>query len=80
MRTILREPNSAAVFKRELAVQLHEIMSDESVSQAELARRMSTSRTVVRRLLDERDLSTTLLTFSKAADALGRQLCIELKA
>lgn len=45
-----------------------------------MARRMSTSRAVIRRLLDANDLSVTLATMSKAATALGRSLRFKLTA
>jgi hypothetical protein len=45
-----------------------------------MARRMSTSRAVIRRLLDANDLSITLATMSKAAAALGRSLQLKLAA
>ena len=65
--------------KRTLSQQIKLIMASSSISQAELARRMSTSRAVVRRLLDEGDLSVTLLTISKAACALDCTLMFGLE-
>ena len=47
-------------------------MQAAGVSQAAMARRMKTSRAVVRRLLDDKDPSVTLATISRAALALGR--------
>lgn len=64
--------------KRVLAWQLTEAMKREQVSEAELARRMNTSRTTVRRLLDPENESATLTTLSRAALALGRDLRVQL--
>lgn len=55
-------------------------MEAEGVSQAEMARRMKTSRAVVRRLLDQSDPAVTLSTISRAATALGKQVKLKLAA
>jgi ParB-like chromosome segregation protein Spo0J len=70
----------ALAVKRVVAWELEEAMKKANVSQAELARRMGTSRELVRRLLDANDLSITLATLSNAAAALGRSLRIKLTA
>jgi transcriptional regulator with XRE-family HTH domain len=49
-------------------------MTRQKMTQAELARAMRTSRTVVHRLLDPRDTSVTLATLSKASKALRVKL------
>jgi ParB-like chromosome segregation protein Spo0J len=71
---------TAVAVKRVLAWELEEAMKKANVSQAEMARRMSTSRAVIRRLLDANDLSITLATMSKAAAALGLSLRLKLAA
>jgi ParB-like chromosome segregation protein Spo0J len=71
---------TAVAVKRVLAWELEEAMKKANVSQAEMARRMSTSRAVIRRLLDATDLSITLATMSKAAAALGLSLRLKLAA
>ena len=63
---------NAALIKRDLSTKLRDAMCQKHVSQAELARRMHTSRAVIHRLLDEEDLSVTLATIGKAASALGQ--------
>ena len=55
-------------------------MQAAGVSQAAMARRMKTSRAVVRRLLDDSDPSVTLATISRAALALGKQVRLKLAA
>lgn len=74
------EEATAVAVKRVLAWEFEEAMKRANVSQAEMARRMSTSRAVVRRLLDANDLSITLATMSKAATVLGKSLRFKLAA
>jgi ParB-like chromosome segregation protein Spo0J len=74
------EEATAAAVKRVLAWAFEAAMKRANVSQAEMARRMSTSRAVVRRLLDASDLSITLATMSKAAAVLGKSLRFKLAA
>ena len=74
------EEATAIAVKRVLAWDLQRAMQEAGVSQAEMARRMKTSRAVVRRLLDEKDQSVTLATISRAAIALGKQVEFRLVA
>jgi len=67
----LLEESTAYALKRVLAWEIAQAMKKANVSQAELARRMKTSRAVVHRLLKEDDPSVTLSTISRAATALG---------
>jgi predicted XRE-type DNA-binding protein len=69
---------TAVAIKRVLAWEIQQAMAANGVSQAEMARRMKTSRAVVRRLLDTENSSVTLATISRAANALGRQLALKL--
>ena len=71
---------TALAVKRVLAWELERAMKESNVSQAELARRMKTSRAVVHRLLDANGPSVTLATISKAATALGRSVRVALAA
>jgi antitoxin HicB len=72
------EQSTALAVKRVLAWELELAMKAGNVSQAELARRMKTSRAVVHRLLDATDPAVTLTTISRAATALGRSMRVEL--
>ena len=74
------EKATALALKRVLAWEFQQAMLKAKVSQAEMARRMRTSRAVIRRLLDENDPSITLSTISKAATALGKNLRLKLAA
>ncbi len=68
----------AVASKRVLAFQIAQLMAEQQLSKAEMARRMSTSRAAVDRLLDLDTESATLATLEKAATALGRRLHIAL--
>ena len=74
------EEATAIAIKRVLAWEIQRAMLAAGVSQAEMARRMKTSRAVVRRLLDDKDPSVTLATISRAAIALGKQVELRLAA
>ena len=64
--------------KRVIARQLDALMADEGLTKTELARRMKTSRAQLDRLLDPDNESVTLATLTRAAQAVGRQLRMEL--
>ena len=68
----------AVAAKRVLAFQISNLMAEQHLSKAEMARRMSTSRAAVDRLLDFDSESATLATLEKAATALGRRLHVAL--
>ena len=53
-------------------------MEENKIGKAEMARRMHTSRAARDRLLDPNNASVTLQTLACAADAVGRDLRIEL--
>ncbi len=74
------EEATAIAIKRVLAWEIQRAMQAAGVTQAEMARRMKTSRAAVRRLLDDKDPSVTLATISRAALALGKQVEFKLAA
>lgn len=74
------EEATAIAIKRVLAWEFEQAMKKAKVSQAEMARRMNTSRAVIRRLLDASDPSITLATISRAATALGKSVRVRLAA
>jgi predicted XRE-type DNA-binding protein len=76
---LLAETEAVAI-KRVIAFRLEQAMEQQSLSKAELARRMGTSRSAVDRLLDPDNPSVTLLTLEKAAKVLGQRIRIELAA
>ena len=69
---------TARAIKRVIARQLDALMTDEGITKTELAKRMKTSRTQLDRLLDPENESVTLGTLTRAAEAVGRHLVMEL--
>jgi antitoxin HicB len=69
---------TARGIKRVLVRQLDELMRREEISKTQLATRMKTSRAQLDRLLDPKNDSVTLGTLARAAQAVGRQLRMEL--
>jgi hypothetical protein len=74
---LLAEAEAVAI-KRVIAYQISQLMSEQSLTKAEMARRMQTSRAAVERLLDPTNESATLTTLEKAALALGKRLEVAL--
>ncbi len=72
------ESVTARAIKRVLSRQLGELMQREEISKTELAARMKTSRAQLDRLLDPENESVTLGTLTRAAQAVGRHLRMEL--
>ena len=64
--------------KAAYAAELTATMRRDRVSLSELARRMHTDRSTVRRVLDPADESVTVATLSRAAAALGREPAVVL--
>jgi len=60
--------------KKLLADKIQRAMERKKLTQTDLARAMSTSRTVVHRLLDPHDTGITLSTIARASKALGVRL------
>jgi antitoxin HicB len=74
---IFEEVNAVAV-KRVLAWQIAQAMKAQNLTKTALAEKMHTSRASLNRLLDDEDTSLTLTTLTSAANALGKQIKIEL--
>jgi DNA-binding Xre family transcriptional regulator len=68
----------ARALKQAISLQISRLLEEKSVTKAEMAARMKTSRAAVDRLLDASNSSVTLNTLGKAARALGRKVKIEL--
>jgi predicted DNA-binding protein (UPF0251 family) len=68
----------ARALKQAMSLQISRLLDEKSVTKAEMAARMKTSRAAVDRLLDASNSSLTLNTLGKAARALGRKVKIEL--
>lgn len=67
----------ARALKQAMSLQISRLLEKESLTKAEMAARMKTSRAAVDRLLDASNSSVTLNTLGKAARALGRKVKIE---
>ena len=76
---VLEEVTAIAV-KRVIAWQITEAMKSQGINKTDLAGRMKTSRAQLNRLLDDKDTGLTLDTLSRAAQALGCRLSIQLTA
>ncbi|MEO1686465.1 MAG: Fis family transcriptional regulator [Pseudomonadota bacterium] len=74
----LETTNETAV-KRVLAFQLAAAMQEQGVTKVEMAKRLSTSRSQIDRLLDPDSDAVTLAVLSRAAHAVGRTLKLELQ-
>ena len=72
------EEVTARAIKRVIARQLDAPMRDQGLTKSALAKRMQTSRAQLDRLLDPENESVTLATLARAAQAVGRQLRMEL--
>lgn len=72
------EEVTAAAIKRVIARQLDALMTDQGLTKSALAKRMKTSRAQLDRLLDPENESVTLGTLARAAQAVGRNLRMEL--
>ena len=68
----------ARALKQAMSLQISRLLEEKSLTKAQMAIRMKTSRAAVDRLLDGSNSSVTLNTLGKAARVLGRKLKIEL--
>jgi DNA-binding Xre family transcriptional regulator len=72
------EEEEARALKRAVSVQLTKLIAQKSLSKADMALRMKTSRAAVDRMLDGSNPSMTLATLEKAARVLGQRIKLEL--
>ena len=70
----------AVATKRVVALQIAQEMERCHITHSELARRMNTSRSAVKRLLDPANPAVTLSTLERAASAVGKRLTVQLTA
>jgi len=71
-------PAQAVAVKRTLASQIEQAMNENHLTKAEMARRMETSRSQLNRILDPDSESVTLDTLTRAAQAVGRRVKVEI--
>jgi hypothetical protein len=72
------EEVTAKAIKEVIAWQLAEVMKDQAITKTEMARRMKTSRLQLDRVLDPENAGVSLDTLSRAANAIGRKIRLEL--
>ncbi|OGB86495.1 hypothetical protein A3J41_01220 [candidate division TM6 bacterium RIFCSPHIGHO2_12_FULL_38_8] len=74
---ILEEVNAAAI-KTVIAQNLKLYMTNNKITQTDMAKLLKTSRSGLQRLLDPQNYSVTLLTFNRAATVLGKKINMNL--
>jgi len=74
----IREEVEAVALKRVLAWQLEQAMQKQQKTKQDMAKQLRTSRSQLDRLLDPENVSVTLETISRAAQALGKRLIIRV--
>ncbi len=67
---------TARAYKRLLALQVQDAMTEAQMSKSELAGRLQTSRSQLDRLLDPDNTAITLDSLERLARALGKQLIV----
>ena len=65
--------------KRLISYNLLEEMQKQNINKTEMAKKMSTSRAALDRLLNPYNDSVTLATLTKAANVLGKKLVLQLQ-
>lgn len=72
------EESTALAVKRVIAWQLAQAMKMRGITKQAMAKRMGTSRSHINRILDATDVGLTLDTLSRAAQAVGCTVKVEL--
>lgn len=67
-----------AATKKALAYKLQQLMIENHITKATMARKMRTSRSALDRLLDPSNTSVTLQSIGNAASVLGKKIVLEL--
>ena len=73
------EESTNQAIKRVIAFQLAAEMEKQQLSKSALARKLHTSRSQLDRLLDPENTNVTLDALTRAAQAVGRRLQLELR-
>jgi len=73
------EETTEQAVKRVLAFQLLQAMKEQKINKVEMAKRLATSRAQLDRLLDPNNDRVSLGVLSRAAQAVGRTLQVELR-
>ena len=75
----IRDEVEAVAIKRVLAWQLAQAMQRKKITKKAMARELHTSRSQLDRLLDPMNVSVSLDTMARAAQALGKSLVIKIR-
>lgn len=75
----IREEVEAVAIKRVLAWQLLQAMERQKITKKAMAQELHTSRSQLDRLLDPNNVSVSLDTMVRAAQALGKSLVIQFR-
>jgi len=70
---ILEEVEIGAI-KKIIAYEIQHVMIKHQLTQSQMAEKLKTSRSAIRRLLDPKNASVTLITLNKFAHAFGKKL------
>jgi antitoxin HicB len=70
----IRDEVELAAIKKIIAYELKNEMKRKKITQAEMAKRIGTSRSALIRLLDPNNYSITLVTLHRLANAMGKRL------
>lgn len=73
------EEVKASAMKQIIALRIQEEMKKKHLTPTDMAKLMKTSRAAIKRLLDPKNVSITLLTLNKVAAALGKDIEIKIK-
>jgi DNA-binding Xre family transcriptional regulator len=73
-----RDEVYGAAIKRVLTWQIDQARKERSITKSDMAARMGTSRTQVKRVLDPANTAVSLDTLDRAARSVGKRLKVEL--
>jgi hypothetical protein len=73
------QSSTQQAIKRVIAYQLVAAMEEQQLSKTAFAKKLKTSRSQLDRLLDPENAHVTLDALSRAANAVGRELQLELR-
>lgn len=84
LKSFLKEQNiyeevKAEATKKIIVLRLQKEIKKKKLTQTKMAQQMGTSRAALKRLLDPKNVSVTLLTLNKAAAILGKDLEIRIR-
>jgi antitoxin HicB len=72
------EHTQAVALKRIIAYRIQDLLKQQNLTQADLARKIRTSKAAISRLLNPSNTSVTLHTLLKVAHVLGKQIFLSI--